>query len=143
MDDRLREFLDEHHAAAMVTLGRNGTPHVARVGVALVDGKLWSSGTQGRVRTGHLRRDSRSTLFVFDPRWRWVALESTATILEGPDIPEMSLRLIRVMQGQPPDSPGPAVWNGKEMTPDEFARIMVEERRLIYQFEIHRHYGLF
>src|SRR5258708_34684290 len=30
--------------AAMVTLRADGTPHAVRVGMALVDGKLWSSG---------------------------------------------------------------------------------------------------
>ena len=69
----------------MTTLRTDGTPHVARVGVALVDGKVWSSGTQTRLRTKHLRRDPRSTLFVFDAEFRWLALESRVTILDGPD----------------------------------------------------------
>jgi PPOX class probable F420-dependent enzyme len=140
MDDRLREFLEEHHSAAMVTLGREGAPHVARVGVALVDGKLWSSGTRGRVRTGHLRRDPRSTLFVFDPAWRWIGLEATVTILEGPDAPELNLRLMRTMQGRPT---GSVMWMGEEKRDDEFFRLMVEEERLIYEFEIDRAYGLY
>ena len=66
MNERTRSFLEKHHSAAMTTLRADGTPHVARVGVALVAGKVWSSGTQTRVRTKHLRRDPRSTLFVFD-----------------------------------------------------------------------------
>jgi len=49
MDERVRAFLERNHAAAMITLRKNGTPHVARVGVGLIDGELWSSGTQGRV----------------------------------------------------------------------------------------------
>jgi hypothetical protein len=100
--DQQRQFLDQHHAAAMVTLRANGTPHVAQVGVVVVDGKLWSSGTQGRVRTRHLRRDPRCTRFVFDPPWRWLGLETT----------------------------------------EEFLQTMVEEERLIYEFEISRPYGL-
>jgi hypothetical protein len=58
------EFLSSEHAAAMVTVGSDGRPKVARVGVALVDGRLWSSGRQDRVRTGRLRRDPRCTLYV-------------------------------------------------------------------------------
>ena len=63
-----RAFLDEHRSAAMVTLRRDGTPHAVQVGVAVVDGALWSSGTARRARTRHLRRDPRATLFVFDGR---------------------------------------------------------------------------
>ena len=75
MDDRIREYLEKQHSAAMTTLRPDGTPHIVRVGVALVNGKLWSTGTQTRVRTRHLRRDPRSTLFVFDGEWRWLTLE--------------------------------------------------------------------
>ena len=98
MDEQTRAFLENHHSAAMTTLRADGAPHVARVGVALVDGKMWSSGTQARIRTKHLRRDPRSTLFVFDTEFRWLALESRVTIFEGPDAPELNLRLFQVMQ---------------------------------------------
>ena len=66
----------------MITIGESGFPKPVRVGIALVDGKLWSSGTQHRVRTWRLRRDPRCTLFVFDQAFRWLALETTVTILE-------------------------------------------------------------
>ncbi len=92
MDAGVEQFLERNHAAAMATLRPDGTPHVVRVGVGLVDGRLWSSGTQGRVRTRHLRRDPRSTLFVFDPydssnAWNRLGLETTVTILEGSAAP--------------------------------------------------------
>jgi PPOX class probable F420-dependent enzyme len=146
MEHKAREFLERTHSAAMITLRPDGTPHAVRVGVALVDGRLWSSGTQARVRTMHLRRDPRSTLFVFDAKgpetaWRWLTLEATVTILEGPDAPEQNLRLFRVMQRQP--EPRNVSWAGVERTPDEFLRIMAEERRLIYEFEPIRTYGLY
>jgi len=126
-----RDFLERHHAAAMVTLRADGTPHVARVGVGLVDGKLWSSGTRGRVRTTHLRRDPRSTLFVFDTEnaWRWLGLETTVTILDGPDAPELNLALYRVLAGEPDDL-------------YEYLSAMKTEERLIYEFEISRSYGI-
>ena len=57
MDERVRTFLERNHAAIMVTTKPDGIAHVARVGVGLVDGQLESSGTRGRVRTEHLRRD--------------------------------------------------------------------------------------
>lgn len=144
MNADVKSFLEQNRSAAMVTLRADGTPHVARVGVALVDGKLWSSGTQSRLRTKHLRRNPRSTLFVFDPAWRWLGLECVVTILDGPDAPELSLRLFRVMQdSMPPKTSGNLVWVGVEKSPDEFLRVMVEEQRLIYEFEVRRAYGMY
>src|SRR3954465_7918265 len=101
LGEREREFLDANHSAAMITLGGDGVPKVARVGVALVDGRLWSSGTQDRVRTARLRRDPRCTLFVSDAGWAWLALETEVRILDGPDAPDLNLRLFRVMQNRP------------------------------------------
>jgi PPOX class probable F420-dependent enzyme len=126
-----REFVASNRSAVMVTLKADGTPHVARVGVGLVDGRLWSSGTQGRVRTRHLRRDPRCTLFVFDDdhRYRWLGLETTVTILDGPDAPEQNLRLYRALAGEPDDV-------------DEYLRAMVAEQRLIYEFDVTRTYGM-
>jgi uncharacterized pyridoxamine 5'-phosphate oxidase family protein len=132
-------FLEQHSSAAMITVGSDGTPRVARVGVHVVDGKLWSSGTRSRVRTERLRKDPRCTLFVFDPGWSWLALETTVSILDGPDVPEMSLRLFRLMQGRPT---GDIAWFGGELSPEDFLTAMVEEQRLIYEFEVLRTYGM-
>jgi hypothetical protein len=72
---------------------------------ALVDGKIWSSGTKKRARTAHLRRDPRSTLFIFDSTFRWLSLECRVNILEGSEVPQQSLRLFQVMQaGMTPTS---------------------------------------
>jgi len=149
MEERAREFLEQHHSAAMVTLRPDGSPHVVRIGVAMVDGKLWSSGTQARVRTEHVRREPRSSLFVFDTdpgkAWRWLGLETTATIIEGSLAPEASLRLFRIMQAgmTPAPTPGTVVWEGAEKGPEEFLDIMRQERRLIYEFDIVRDYGMY
>jgi PPOX class probable F420-dependent enzyme len=117
MNDAEREFLERNHAAAMVTLRPGGSPHVVRVGVALVDGKLWSSGLPQRVRTGHLRRDPRAALFVFDPSgsnaWAWLAVEAVVTILEGPDAPDKSVELFREMQKGCLANRSPATSSGK------------------------------
>lgn len=131
MDERVVTFLENHHDAVMTTTKKDGTPHVARIGIGLVDGKLWSSGTQDRVRTGHLRRDPRSTLMVMgDNRWEWMGLETTVTILDGPDAPQLNLKLYRALAGEPDD-------------PDEYLTAMVAEKRLIYEFEIANAYGQF
>lgn len=123
----------------MITVDAAGIAKAARVGVALVDGKLWSSGTADRVRTKRLRQDPHCTLFVFDPGFRWLALETTVTILDGEDAPELTLRLFREMQGK---STGPLQWFGGELNDEEFLRTMADEVRLIYQFEVGRSYGM-
>ena len=140
LSEQQRAFIAGHSSAAMITLGPDGTPHVVRVGVALVDGKLWSSGTRSRVRTKHLRRDPRSTLFIFDEGWSWLSLESIVTILDGPEAPELHVRLMRTMQKRPGDSPTIS-WFGGEKTIDEFLATMVAEGRLIYEFDVQRAYG--
>jgi PPOX class probable F420-dependent enzyme len=125
----------------MVTLRRDGSPHAVRVGVAMVDGKIWSSGTEDRVRTRHLRHDPRATLFVFDPQWRWLSLDATVRILDGPDAPDLNLRLFQRMQ--PQAAAGTLTWFGAERSYDEFLEIMRDERRLIYEFEPRRVRGMY
>lgn len=132
-------FLESQHSAAMITIGDGGVPKAVRVGVALVDGRLWSSGVQGRVRTRRLRRDPRCTLFVFDSRFSWLTLETSVSILEGPEAPAQNLRLFRVMQGRPS---GPLSWFEGELDEAAFLKAMAEEERLIYEFDVHRSYGL-
>jgi hypothetical protein len=132
-------FLEEHHSAAMITVTAGGIAKASRVGVAVVDGKLWSSGTHDRVRTKRLRRDPRCTLFVFDEAFAWLALETTVSILDGPDAPAQNLRLFRQMQGKPT---GPLLWFGGEVEEEQFVGKMAEEGRLIYEFDVQRTYGL-
>ena len=132
-------FLTRHRSAAMITVNSLGVAKSARVGVAVVDGQVWSSGTQTRVRTGRLRRDPRASLFVFGGAYGWLTLESTVTILDGPNAAELNLRLFRIMQGRPD---GPLNWFGAELDDDGFRAKMIEEQRLIYQFEVRKAYGL-
>lgn len=150
MDPRVQAFLEQTRTAAMITLKKDGTPHAVRVGIAVVDGEVWSSGTQDRVRTKHLRRDPRATLFVFDAKnpansYNYLGLETTVTILEGPDVVTKSIRMFKIMQGIDPDDPEgrKLSWFGQELDDEAFADKMVEERRIIYQFEIQDSYGMY
>ncbi|HSI30655.1 MAG TPA: hypothetical protein VK951_04930, partial [Miltoncostaeaceae bacterium] len=93
-----------------------------------------------RARTRHLRRDPRSTLFVFDGRRSWLTLEAVVTILDGPDAAEQNVRLFQVMQGR--SGSEPLAWFGGELSPSEFQTAMEAEGRLIYEFEVVRAYGL-
>ncbi len=139
LDDRQTAFLQKSRAAAMITVGDDGVARAVRVGIAIVDSKLWSSGTHERARTKRLHRDPRCTLFVFDNTWSYLTLETTVRLIEGPDVPTLSERLFRVMQNRPT---GPLSWFGGEMDAEAFRRAMAEEGRLIYEFDIHRAYGL-
>jgi PPOX class probable F420-dependent enzyme len=131
MDEHVSKFLQSNHSAIMATLKKDGTPHVARVGVGLVDGTLQSSGTRTRVRTAHLRRDPRATLCILsnDNRWAWLGAECRVTIHDGPDAPERNLALYRVLAGEPEDL-------------DEYMQAMRDEQRLIYEFQVLRTYGM-
>jgi hypothetical protein len=144
MDERISSFLETNQSAAMTTLRANGTPHVARIGLGVLDGKIWT-GTQIRLRTNHLRRDPRSTLFVFETGYRWLGLETTVTILEGPDVPGQTLCFMRALQEDQDTKPAPGhvMWFGQEKTEKEFLDIMVEEQRLIYEFNVTRAYGMY
>ena len=133
-------FLTANPSAAMVTVGDDGWAKAVRVGVALVDGKLWSSGTADRARTARLRRDPRCTLFVFEsPGFGSLTMESTVRILDGPDAPELNVRLFRVMQHAPE---GPLAWFGRQLDEPEFLQVMRDEQRLIYEFAPQRTYGM-
>ncbi len=132
-------FLDQHHSAAMITVGADGAAKAVRVGVALLDGKLWSSGTSSRARTRRLRENPRCTLFVFDSALAFLTLETTVSILDGADAPAQNLRLFRQMQGKPA---GPLQWFGGSLDQDQFLQRMSDEGRLIYEFDVHRSYGL-
>jgi PPOX class probable F420-dependent enzyme len=139
VNERDLKFLRDNHSAAMITLGKDGMPKATRVGLCVVDGKVWSSGTEDRVRTRRLRRDPRCTLFVFDGAYSFLTLETTVTILDGPDAPQLNLRLFREMQGKPA---GPLTWFGADAEEPEFLQKMVDEGRLIYEFAVTRAYGL-
>lgn len=132
MDDDVREFLEKNHGAVMATTKKDGRPHLARVDVGLMGDKLWSSGTQTRVRTKHLRREPRATLMILDDStpYRWLGLECRVTILEGEDAPELNLKLYRKLAGEPKDL-------------EEYLEAMVTEQRLIYEFEVEKPYGMY
>jgi PPOX class probable F420-dependent enzyme len=131
MDERIEKFLKDNHLAVMTTLRADGSPHSVMVGVGLVDGRLWSSGTQDRVRTQHVKKDNRATLLLLnrDNPWSWISIDSHVTILDGPDAVDQNQALYEVMTGGPPENL------------EEYRQAMVDERRLIYEFSIDRTYG--
>ena len=133
------KFLETQHSAAMITIGSGGVPKVVRIGVALVDGHVWSSGTQGRVRTKRLRRDPRCTLFVFDQAFSWLALETTVTLLQGP---KPRPRTCACSGSCRTARAGRSAWYGNELDEPAFLQRMLDEVRLVYEFGVDRSYGL-
>lgn len=139
LSDSDKGFLDKNVSAAMITVDSDGTAKATRVGVKLVDGKVWSSGTRDRVRTKRLRRDPKATFFVFDPEFGYVTLETTVTILDGPDAPELSLQFFRGIQRKPS---GPLSWFGGELDEKQFVQTMRDEGRVIFEGTITKAYGM-
>lgn len=131
-------FLAANHAAAMITV-EGGVAKAVRVAIALVDGKIWSSGNAERVRTARLRKDPRCTLYVHDNSYKFLSLESNVRLIEGAQVPELSLHLFRVMQNRPE---GNIAWFGQDMTPEAFMAAMAADNRLIYEFDVQRAYGM-
>jgi hypothetical protein len=135
LTDSQREFIEQNPGAAMITIGDDGMPKAVRVGVAVVDGDLWSSGTADRVRTRRLRDDPRCTVFMFGDDRRALTLETRVSIIDGPDSAEDSVRLFRTMQKRPD---GDLLWYGDELDEAAFKQRMLDEQRLIYEFEIEK-----
>lgn len=131
LDEQAIKFLQNVHTGAIVTVRPNGSAHVARVTVGLVAGKVWSTGTQNRVRTKHVRTNPRATYFVFDQRGRrWIAIEGRITLHEGPDAPKKCLEFQRAV-GRPPDDV------------DAYLREMVEVQRIVFEMDVERVYGAY
>lgn len=133
-----KTFLEANRSAAMITIGSDG-PKAVRVGVALVEGRLWSSGTVDRIRTWRLRQSPNCTLFVFGPGHEALTLETEVTIIEGGEAAPRSVDLFRAMQGRPV---GPLMWFGDELDEESFRRRMIDQKRLIYEFDVINAYGV-
>ncbi len=134
-----REFIESNRSAAMITVGEDGFAKAVRVGVAMVDGQLWSSGTADRVRTDRLREDPRCTLFVFGPGYEAMTIEANVSLIEGSAAVGKSVSLFRHMQGRPD---GPLLWFGEELDEESFRRAMVDQKRLVYVFDVINAYGV-
>jgi hypothetical protein len=132
-------FIDANPSAAMITLAADGTAKAARVVVVVVDGKLWSTGTVDRARTRRLRRDPRSTLFVFAQGHSYRSLETTVTIIDGPDGIDANVSLFRTLRRRPV---GPIEFFGTEYEEPEFRDVLARDGRIVYEFEVLRSTGV-
>ena len=71
----------------------------------------------------------------------YLTVEGRVTILDGPEAAEQSLRLFQVMQSGR-THPDRLTWGGKPLAFPEFIAAMRAEKRLIYEIEPTRAYGL-
>jgi Pyridoxamine 5'-phosphate oxidase len=148
MDSRIAQFVKMHPDAAMITLRPAGSAHMARIEVAVVEGRIWSSGAEDLVRTRNLRRDPRCSLFVFGPHPDWVGLETQVTLLDGAESVEMHVKLMGERHnGLVPEGMvmghDDRIGGDRLYSMDEYTRHIACDKRLIYDFEIKRVYGNF
>lgn len=133
------QFIVDNPSAAMITVAADCVAKTARISIGFVDSRLWSSATSGRVRTARLRTDPRSTLYVHEARFGFLGLETTVTIIDGPNVPTDTVRLFRLLQQRPT---GPLQWFTGELSEEEMKEALVADGRVLYDFEVHAAYGL-
>jgi PPOX class probable F420-dependent enzyme len=129
LTEQQRAFLEANHTAVMATTDGGGRPHVVPVLCALIDGELWSSGTEGRVRTRHLDRRPWATLTVLHTGFwgAWLTVGGPVRVRRDDGV-EDNLRLYRAATGRDPDDL------------EEYRTAMVAERRLVYALAPQRVY---
>jgi hypothetical protein len=146
MEEQLARFVQDNPDAAMITHRQDGTSHMARIELGLVDGRLRGTGSAKLVRTRNLRRDPRSSLFVIGPYPRWAGLETTVTLLEGSEAGPLLASLMRARHpGKAPE--GMVFAHDDQLGGDrvyserEYTERVIADGRLIYDFTILRAYG--
>jgi len=124
LSDRQRAFLEANHSVD----GR-GRPHAVPVLCALVDGQLWSSGTELRVRTRYLAARPYASLTVLGQGFwgEWLTVRGPVETRRERGV-EDNLRLYRAVTGRDPDDL------------EEYRAAMVTERRLVYALTPERVY---
>ena len=121
LSDRQRAFLEANHSAVMATVDGRGRPHAVPVLCALVDGQLWSSGTELRVRTRYLAARPYASLTVLGQGFwgEWLTVRGPVETRRERGV-EDNLRPDRAVTGRDPDDL------------EEYRAAMVAERRLVY-----------
>ena len=122
LSDAQRAFLTTHHDAVMTTVDAEGHPHTVPVLVGLVGDELWSSGTEGRIRTAHVEVPGAWASFTILSRgfWGpWLTVAGPVRVVRDDRVAD-NLRLYRIVTGGDPD----------DMV--EYVAAMKKDRRLIF-----------
>ncbi|WP_067479413.1 pyridoxamine 5'-phosphate oxidase family protein [Nocardia amamiensis] len=85
-DTEITEFLVRSRIATLATIGPTGTPHLAAMWYALIDGEIWFETKAKSQKAVNLRRDPRVSCLVeagdtYD-QLRGVSIEGRAEIIE-------------------------------------------------------------
>jgi len=80
--EEMRAYLNETHVAHLVTLKRNGSPHVAPLWYQYDNGNLYMITGSSVLKTRNIRRDSRVAVAISTDQepYRYVLLEGNAEI---------------------------------------------------------------
>jgi PPOX class probable F420-dependent enzyme len=120
--------LPQNQPGTLATLHPDGGPHLSVVTGVVVDGKIWVSVTQSRVKTSNVRKNPRVAFSAGIKRW--AAVEGTAALREGEGVLEELREYYRLARGEHPD------W-------EDYDRAMIADRRLILQITPIRAYGAY
>ena len=121
LSEQHRAFLAANHSAVLATVDDRGRPHAVPVLCALIEGRLWSSGTDRRVRTRHLEARPYASLTVLAKGFwgEWLTVSGPVETRRDRRV-EDNLRLYRAVTCRDPDDL------------EEYRAAMVAERRLVY-----------
>jgi PPOX class probable F420-dependent enzyme len=131
--EEARRFLAENHHGVLATYRRDGKVQQSPVSAGVdAEGRVIISVTESRAKTRNARRDPRVSLCVFADSFygRWVQVEGTAELVDGPDRIDALVDYYRTLRGEEhPD------W-------DEYRTAMERDGRVLLRFEIERASGL-
>ena len=93
-------FLEESHIAHLVTLRKNGTPHISPIWYKYVDGEFAMFTPSHSIKFYNLSRDSRASISVasYDEPYRYVVAEGFA-ILNEKKFDEIALNIASRYRG--------------------------------------------
>jgi PPOX class probable F420-dependent enzyme len=89
-DDEMAAFLDGRHVLQVASINKDGTPHLAAMYYAVIDGRVvfWTYGKSQKVL--NLQRDPRITVMVEDGEsygeLRGVTISGKAELSDDPDV---------------------------------------------------------
>jgi PPOX class probable F420-dependent enzyme len=134
--DAALDFIRTRQNGVLATLKRDGRPQLSNITYSLGDdGVVRISVTDGRAKTGNIRRDNRVSLHVSqDDFWAYVVIEADAEVSPVSAAPDDAtvdelVDYYRAAAGEHPD------W-------DEYRGVMVSEGRLVLRLRPTRAYGM-
>ena len=129
--DEARQFIADNHRGVLATFRRDGRVQQSPVSAGVdAQGRVIISVTEDRAKARNARRDPRVSLCVFSDEFygRWVQVEGTAELVDGPDRIDALVDYYRTLSGEHPD------W-------DDYRAAMERDRRVLLRFEIERAAG--